>query len=189
MNGKIDWDYYLDKGSSQIKLQDNGQAGMAGQTNSALAQGQAGAGMSMVQGLDLGAASSNIMQQQMMTSGTYIIPYGTTLDRRQEYIQYYQSNWGPNPYTFNPPPSDAHHEAEDFMIGIADLRVKHIKELILTEDLYNQIMAYMGTDIENYPEYKKELPYEVSHGTIILKNEKYQFDLDKYLEDGKTEEI
>lgn len=71
---------------------------------------------------------------------------------------------------------------QKFLKTLESINPRFIKEIVVPEDIYNSIRELYKFDIDN-DERKKVLSYPVSNGTIILKNERYQFCLDKYLED------
>jgi len=87
-------------------------------------------------------------------------------------------------YTIRMPERSPFAQAEDFSYGLQHVDPTFIKELVLQEFMYNQFLGMMRIDIEKNPESKKELTYRLPQGRIILKNEKFQFDLDAYMEDA-----
>jgi len=92
------------------------------------------------------------------------------------------------PYTyygeFTAPPRHPHQDAHDFVYGLRSLDPTFIKEIVIMESLYNQIVLMLGYSVEKNPDIIKQLTYSLSYGNVILKNEKYQFDLDKYMEEA-----
>jgi hypothetical protein len=75
--------------------------------------------------------------------------------------------------------------AENFLSSIGDLDPICIKEIIVQESMYMQAIALLKlTGLESL----KSFEYATAYGILLVKNEKYQFNLDKYIEDGPSEE-
>lgn len=107
-------------------------------------------------------------------------------------INIFTDPWGSSSmsnYTFSTPKPRSHVEAENFCYGLNNLDPGYIQEIIVKEPIYMKIVSYMGYDSKEHPDIIKSLHYSTFYGTILLKNEKYQFDLDKYIEDGPAVEM
>lgn len=87
-------------------------------------------------------------------------------------------------YSFTAPPRHPQQDAHDFSYGLNQLIPGMIKEIVLKEPLYMQMLIMEGIDPEKDPEILKEWTYSNAYGTILLKNEKFQFSLEKYMEDA-----
>lgn len=85
--------------------------------------------------------------------------------------------------------SRRHSVAENFCYGLNALDPGYIKELVVKETMYMQLLSYFDSNIKKNPDLIKSLQYNTPYGTFLLKNEKYQFDLDKYIEDGPAVEM
>jgi hypothetical protein len=82
--------------------------------------------------------------------------------------------------------SNPNMHGESFLQSLDNILTDYVKELIVTTDIYYQILGVMRIDIKINPEAEKELYYHLPYGMILLKNEKFQFDLDKYIEDAEA---
>jgi len=128
------------------------------------------------------AAQRYAVQTTHVTPGsleyTYYVPMGSDITQLKR-INPPQIDWGyqtleQKPYEFQ--------AAVDFCAALSDVMPYGIKEIVLKEDLYMQILGYLGRNEETEPGITKSLTYSVNDGNIVLKNEKWQFDLDKYME-------
>lgn len=89
-----------------------------------------------------------------------------------------------------PPPVNPNAEAQELIEGLEYVNPQYIKEIIVLEPIYMQILSILGFDTKlvNSPDLKF-FKYALPYGYVMLRNEAYQFDLDKYLEQGPSEEI
>lgn len=61
-----------------------------------------------------------------------------------------------------------------------------IKEIIVTESVFKQVIQIVFSHLneDEQKQYEKEYKYHNGNGVLLIKNEKYQFDLDKYIEES-----
>jgi hypothetical protein len=123
-------------------------------------------------------ANQNIMSQTQSIGGSYIIPYDSSYQRYGYYPPYYSL-----------PQPDPHADANELLYSLRALPLESIKEIIVKEKVYNHLFEIFGYDVKKDPDLIKSFQYRNGYGNILLKNEKYQMDLDKYIEDGPVEEL
>lgn len=87
-------------------------------------------------------------------------------------------------------PTNPYSDGEAFLYNLDYAIPQYIKEIVVTEAVYLQILGVLAIDTEKEEnkEALKSLEYPINGGNILLKNAKYQFDLDKYMEYGPSEE-
>jgi hypothetical protein len=122
--------------------------------------------------------NQNTMSQTQSIGGSYIIPYDSSYQRYGYYPSYY-----------SPPPPDPHADANELLYSLRALPIESIKEIVVKEKVYNSLFEIFGYDVKKDPDLIKSFQYHNGYGNILLKNEKYQMDLDKYIEDGPVEEL
>lgn len=133
---------------------------------------------------DAAMFGSGQVQAQQSSSGnlTFNIPSQRSAYSYTGRLTFNQNPWG------EPPPPNLYRHAEDFVYGLNNLDPRYVKEIVVIEFVYMEIMGMMKLDGKG-PDVLKSLQYHLPYGIILLRNEKYQFDLDKYLEDGPTKEL
>lgn len=88
------------------------------------------------------------------------------------------------------PPPDPNKEGQMFLNSLSGIHPSFVKEIIVKESIYKQILAIWQINVPDQPEYMKSTLYHSRYGGhIVLKNEKHQFDLDKYIEDFNGPEV
>lgn len=91
--------------------------------------------------------------------------------------------------TFQSPTPRPYSHAEDLINGLRSVDPEYIKEIVVVENVYMEFVGMLGYDVEKNPDIIKSLQYHLPYGIILLRNEKYQIDLDKYMENGPTAEM
>lgn len=94
------------------------------------------------------------------------------------------TNNGFRPYThtvrWEPPPRDPLQEGHDFLESLGYLNPEYITEIVVSEELYNKLTQIYNTD---GPDRLKFFECGVEGGIFLIRNKKYLFDMDKYMED------
>lgn len=81
-------------------------------------------------------------------------------------------------------------EVDNFLHSLNNLSLNCIHEIVVKSNIYLQVLSILGYDLtKTEEEYFKSLKYNTFYGSIMLKNESFQFNLDKYMEYGPAEEI
>ena len=126
-------------------------------------------------------AQQQIFQGFSQSSGTSQASSGVSME--SSYISSPQLDSWLNQAYHRWEPSPSQH-AEDLIDSLHNVNSFFIKELVIHEDIYNELLIYMGIDVKTNEEAKKQMQYHLPYGPLLIKNEKYQFDLDKYMEDA-----
>lgn len=131
-------------------------------------------------------------QAAVFGSGQIHISQGSTSHSDQfTFTQTNQAHYGISDtfYGARPRQRNPNQEGENFIYSLNRINPTYIKEMVILEHVYMQLVAIMGYDSKAFPKIEKELTYNNSYGSLLLKNQKYQFDLDKYIEDGPIQEL
>lgn len=118
-----------------------------------------------------GGGSTSIAQSGMLTFDTYNNYSGINSLHRGQQRQ-----------------RDPNAAGNAFLNSISAIDPHYIREIVVLEHIYEQILNINGISKTKHPELEKEFKYYTIYGSVLLKNEKYQFDLDKYIEYGPAEE-
>lgn len=134
------------------------------------------------------------LQQAAAQQGSQSIPLGGTLQGASGTLTVDSSGSGRGQafsgYSFSYSTTKKRYENKDasrFLEGLYYFYSYMVKEIVVAESLYKQILAHM--EWLDKPEYEQQLTYHAPYGPVLIKNEKFQFNLDKYIEEGPAKEI